>query len=89
MSDPVKRPSHYTKGAVEVIDLIEQVVRDYPPEIAYHIGNTLKYLSRAPHKGATQQDLQKAEWYLARAINRLVTVNKGAGNGGTVEDTQA
>jgi hypothetical protein len=72
--DPVKRPQHYTRGEVEVIDYIEQVVKDYPPEVAYHIGNVLKYLSRAPHKGAMQQDLEKAEWYLRRAINRVAQI---------------
>jgi hypothetical protein len=71
-SDPVKRPAHYTKGGVEVIDFIDQTLDGYTdPRVAYYIGNALKYLARAPHKGATQQDLEKAEYYLRRAINRV------------------
>jgi hypothetical protein len=74
MNDPIKRPAHYTWGTVETIDYIEQVVSGYPREIGYHVGNVLKYLSRAPHKGNLQQDLEKASWYLTRAINRAVKV---------------
>ncbi len=70
--EAVNRPPHYTQGGVEVIDIIEQITKDYPPAIAYHIGNTLKYLARAPHKGAMQQDLAKANWYLTRAINKSI-----------------
>jgi hypothetical protein len=70
--DPVNRPVHYTKGGVEVIDFIDQTLDGYTdPRVAYYIGNALKYLARAPHKGATQQDLEKAEYYLRRAINRV------------------
>jgi hypothetical protein len=72
--DPVKRPRHYTRGEIEVIDFIEQVVKDYPPEIAHHIGCILKYVARAPHKGKMQEDLEKAEWYLKRAINKQVKI---------------
>ena len=70
----VNRPPHYTQGAVEVIDIIEQIVSGYPPEIGYHIGNVLKYVARGPHKGNMQQDLAKAEFYLRRAINKSVTL---------------
>jgi hypothetical protein len=70
--EAVNRPAHYTQGGVEVIDIIEQITKDYPPAIAYHIGNILKYLARAPHKGAMQQDLAKANWYLTRAVNKSV-----------------
>jgi hypothetical protein len=66
--DPVNSPAHYTAGAVEVIDYIEQVAAHYPGAQAYAIGNTLKYLSRAPLKGAKLEDLRKARWYLDRAI---------------------
>jgi hypothetical protein len=72
--DLVRRPAHYTQGNIEVIDFIEQVVKDYPPEIAHHIGCLIKYVARAPHKGNMQQDLEKAEWYLRRAINRQVNI---------------
>jgi hypothetical protein len=70
--EAVNRPAHYRQGEVEVIDIIEQITKDYPPAIAYHLGNVVKYLARGPHKGAMQQDLQKASWYLTRAINKSV-----------------
>jgi hypothetical protein len=73
-SDPVKRPAHYTKGGVEVIDFIDQTLDGYTdPRVAHYVGCAIKYLARAPHKGATQQDLEKAEWYLRRAINRVAS----------------
>jgi hypothetical protein len=71
VSDPVNHPSHYTAGSIEVIDFIEQVVKHYPPEVGYHIGNALKYLSRAPLKGNLKQDLCKAGWYVERATTAL------------------
>ncbi len=69
-ADPVNSPAHYRRGAVEVIDFIEQVAPAYG-DIGYHIGNVLKYVSRAPHKGKLDEDLRKAKWYLERAIAQL------------------
>ncbi|MEV5407093.1 DUF3310 domain-containing protein, partial [Streptomyces albidoflavus] len=69
MSDAINHPPHYTAGPIEVIDYIEQIVKQYPPEIGYHIGNALKYLSRAPLKGNMAQDLGKAVWYIERAAS--------------------
>lgn len=66
--DSIRHPSHYKQGEIEAIDFIEQVVKHYPPEKAYHIGNTLKYIARAPHKGSETEDLAKAINYLERAI---------------------
>jgi hypothetical protein len=72
MSDQVNHPSHYKQGRVEAIDVIEDVVAGAPdPVVGYLVGQTLKYLLRAWHKGNTKQDLQKAAWYLNRAIERL------------------
>jgi hypothetical protein len=69
--DAVRRPAHYTKGQVEAIDIIEQVVAGYEdPVEAYLVGQVLKYLIRAPHKGTRGQCLGKAGWYLTRLINR-------------------
>jgi hypothetical protein len=71
--DVVNRPAHYAAGGIEVIDFIEQIVANYPPEIGYHIGNSLKYLARAPLKDPAKivEDLSKGEYYLKRAINKL------------------
>ena len=72
MSDQVNHPSHYKQGRVEAIEVIEDVVAGAPdPVVGYLVGQTLKYLLRAWHKGNTMQDLQKAAWYLNRAIERL------------------
>jgi hypothetical protein len=72
MSDQVNSPLHYTKGRIEAIEIIEDVVAGAPePVVGYLIGQTLKYLLRAWHKNNVTQDLQKAAWYLNRAILRL------------------
>ena len=65
--DMVNKPKHYTYGDIEVIDFIEQVTKDYKPELAFSIGNAIKYISRANHKNG-REDLDKARWYLNRAF---------------------
>lgn len=65
LNDPVNHPSHYTFGSIEVIDAIE----DW--KLGYHLGNAVKYIARAGHKGNTLQDLEKARWYLDREIENL------------------
>lgn len=54
MQDNVKQPAHYTYGDIEIIDFIEQVTAQYPPQLAFAIGNAIKYLSRAPLKKRTR-----------------------------------
>ena len=65
MPDPVNHPPHYKTGGVETIDFIEA------KELGYHLGNVIKYVSRAKHKGNELEDLKKAQWYLERAIMKL------------------
>lgn len=65
-TDMVNHPPHYTQGTVEVIDFIEQVTDAYGGFQGYCVGNALKYLARAPHKGNQKQDIAKAVWYLRR-----------------------
>ena len=64
--DPVNNPAHYTEGGIETIDYIEA------KRLGYHLGNAVKYISRAGRKGTNQglEDLKKAQWYLARAIEK-------------------
>ena len=64
--DPVNHPPHYTAGGIETIDFIEAKGLDY------NLGNVVKYVSRADQKGNKLQDLEKARWYLDRAISNLV-----------------
>jgi len=61
-SDPVNHPAHYKTGGIETIDFIEA------KELNYNMGNAVKYISRAEHKGNKKQDLEKAIWYLNREL---------------------
>ncbi len=66
--DPVNKPDHYNKGAVEAIEAIKASM--HPQEYkGYLKGNCMKYLWRYERKGKQLQDLHKAKWYL----NRLIT----------------
>jgi len=65
VTDPVNHPSHYKVGGIETIDFIEA------KQLNYNLGNVVKYITRADHKGNQLQDLQKAQWYLAREIERV------------------
>lgn len=66
-NDAVNHPSHYNYGDVEIIDFIEQVTQHYNSNVAYHIGNAIKYLARSPHKNG-KEDVAKAKWYIERAF---------------------
>ena len=65
IADNVNHPSHYKTGGIETIDFIEAKKLDY------HLGNVVKYITRADLKGNKLEDLQKAQWYLNRAISNL------------------
>lgn len=61
----INHPSHYTDGGIETIDFIEA------KKLPYHLGNVVKYISRAGKKDNELQDLKKAQWYLNRYIEFL------------------
>jgi hypothetical protein len=67
MQDQVNHPAHYTDGKIEVIDYIED------KKLCFHLGNCVKYISRAGKKdpAKTVEDLEKAKWYLQRKIDSL------------------
>ena len=65
--DNVNSPSHYNFGDIEVVDFIDQVTKHYNSDVAYHIGNAIKYISRAPHKNG-KEDVAKAKWSIERAF---------------------
>lgn len=69
INDTVNHPSHYNFGDIEVVDFIEQVTKHYNSDVAYHIGNAIKYISRAPHKNG-KEDIAKAKWYIERAFDK-------------------
>ena len=60
--DAVNHPAHYTAGGIETIDFIEA------KQLGYNLGNVVKYITRADHKGNKLEDLRKAQWYLTREI---------------------
>lgn len=68
-TDNVNHPLHYNFGDIEVVDFIEQVTKHYNSDVAYHIGNAIKYISRAPHKNG-KEDIAKAKWYIERAFDK-------------------
>lgn len=63
--DKVNSPSHYKVGGIETIDFIEA------KNLGYNLGNVVKYVTRADHKGNKVEDLKKAQWYLNRAITTM------------------
>jgi hypothetical protein len=65
VKDNVNHPAHYKVGGIETIDFIEA------KQLSYNLGNVVKYLTRADHKGNRKEDLLKAQWYLNREIRNL------------------
>lgn len=73
-SDIINHPPHYIEGrSYEPIDVIE----DW--KLPYHLGNVIKYISRAGRKGKGNEyvDLMKASWYLNRYIEQIKGTNSG------------
>ena len=66
--DEVNHPKHYNNYSFAVVDVIDEVVPNYPSTYSGHIQNAIKYIFRAPFKGTLKKDLKKAVWYLNRAI---------------------
>jgi len=64
-ADNVNHPPHYKAGGIETIDFIEA------KSLNYNLGNVVKYITRADHKGNKLEDLAKAQWYLARELKNL------------------
>ena len=65
LTDNVNHPPHYKAGGIETIDFIEA------KSLNYNLGNVVKYITRADHKGNKLEDLAKAQWYLARELKNL------------------
>jgi hypothetical protein len=63
-ADPVNHPAHYKVGGMETIDFIEA------KNLNYRLGNVVKYITRADHKGDRLESLRKAQWYLDREITQ-------------------
>ena len=65
LTDNVNHPPHYKTGGIETIDFIEA------KSLNYNLGNVVKYITRADHKGNKLEDLKKAQWYLNREVGKL------------------
>jgi hypothetical protein len=65
----VNHPNHYggKNNLYEAIKVIEAW------DLDFHLGNTVKYISRAGKKDPTKEleDLTKAMWYLERKIKKI------------------
>jgi hypothetical protein len=63
MNKVVNHPDHYGGDTIyEAIKVIEAW------GLGFHLGNVVKYISRADRKGNAVEDLAKARWYLDREI---------------------
>ena len=66
----IDHPKHYAHSTIEVIDAIEAW------GLGFSLGNAVKYIARADHKGNAVEDLRKAIWYLQRELDRRGMVGK-------------
>ncbi len=68
MADIVNHPSHYG-GADNLYEAIK-VIEAW--KLGFHLGNVVKYISRAGKKhDRVLEELKKAAWYLQRCIEHL------------------
>lgn len=80
VSDDVDRPSHYTSGAHEAIEVIESVIEGLPAREAYCLASVLKYSLRAGLKDDFESDVAKANNFAHRLV-RGCWRWQGFGNG--------
>lgn len=66
----VNHPEHYKFGENNEYEAIK-VIEVW--DLDFHLGNTVKYISRAGKKNTDKelQDLKKAAWYLQRKIDNI------------------
>ena len=64
-TNAVDHPDHYKHGSFETI---EEMLLLFSKEevVAFCKINAYKYKARAPFKGNMEEDLKKADWYLAK-----------------------
>lgn len=66
----VDHPDHYggKDNPYEAIRVIEAW------GLNFHLGNVVKYISRAGKKGEGLEDLEKALWYLSRHVENVQNI---------------
>jgi hypothetical protein len=72
----VNHPEHYQFGKNNVYEAIK-VIEAW--DLDFHLGNTVKYISRAGKKDPMKEleDLTKAKWYLERKIENIIKTKTG------------
>ena len=55
LENKVNHPAHYNTGNIEVIDAIE----DW--NLGFNLGNVIKYVARADHKGEPNRRFEKSD----------------------------
>jgi hypothetical protein len=72
MTEKIDHPEHYggAENPYEAIKVVEAW------GLCFHLGNVVKYVSRAGKKGDALEDLNKARWYLDRKIANLEAAAK-------------
>ncbi|MDB4277817.1 DUF3310 domain-containing protein [Gammaproteobacteria bacterium] len=73
--DVVNNPTHYNTGRIECIEAIRESMSS-EAYAGYLKGNCMKYLWRYDYKGKPIEDLEKAQWYLAKLLKELVFDNE-------------
>ena len=81
-TDDVAHPTHYTQGKIECIDYIVDKKLDFC------LGNAIKYITRAGHKGSAEmtqkdktiQDLEKAKQYIDFEITKILKDDNNGNN---------
>lgn len=68
-------PEHYRFGSIEVIEYIKSAL-GVDGCYNFCMGNAIKYISRAEHKGKQVEDLKKAIWYIDYAIDLISELKK-------------
>ncbi len=74
VEDVVNNPDHYNTGNIECIDAIQESMSSVSFK-GYLKGNCIKYLWRYDYKGKQVEDLEKAQWYLAKLTQVVVFEN--------------
>ena len=69
MAKETTSPAYYQRGSIQVWDFI----RDQ--ELSFHLGNGIKYICRAGHKGSKIEDLKKAIVYLQNELEHAEREN--------------
>ena len=68
--DLINHPAHYNSGKVEAIDYLDSIGAGRK----FCVGNAIKYMARADHKGKKAEDLKKARFYVQHLLDTLEDV---------------